>query len=368
MKTTVSLSRCRVRGQRFWRVRWHDQGKVKRKFFTGREAAEAHASKLREEAVGVRQLLAAIPQPDQEKLVMLYNEAQRRGVDLLALLAAPTEAPSLAPSLQNVLNEMVVAKRNSGRSARYLYGLQNVLEKFIRGREELPVDKISLHDVEAFLDARKLCSRSTLRARIASLMNFAVRRGYRMDNPTARLEASIFHHKTPAVFTVKEVEKCLKWLRKNPHGLGWFVLSTFAGLRPEEAQLTTWQDVHFKEGWIRVEAQTSKVRQRRVVYPLPMVMAWLKLAKKLNCLMPLGEQGRRYCLLQLRAQLGWSEWKQDCTRHTAASMWLAHTGSAEKVATALGHSESVLRKHYMALVTKADAEKFWNLLPSAKPA
>ena len=47
--------------------------------------------------------------------------------------------------------------------------------------------------------------------------------------------------------------------------------------------------------------------------------------------------------------------------HTCASMWLASSGSAATVATALGHSESVLRKNYMALVTQAEAAKFWAL-------
>ena len=47
--------------------------------------------------------------------------------------------------------------------------------------------------------------------------------------------------------------------------------------------------------------------------------------------------------------------------HTAASMMLARTGEVEKTAFALGNSEAILRKHYMALVTKADAEKFWKL-------
>ena len=56
---------------------------------------------------------------------------------------------------------------------------------------------------------------------------------------------------------------------------------------------------------------------------------------------------------------GTNRWR--VRRHSAASYWLADCGSAATVATALGHSDSVLKKHYMALVTKADAEKFWKL-------
>ena len=62
-----------------------------------------------------------------------------------------------------------------------------------------------------------------------------------------------------------------------PHSILAFELKllNFAGLRPEEAAKTTWAMINFKEGWIRVEAQTSKIRQRRVVYAPPMAMAWL---------------------------------------------------------------------------------------------
>ena len=42
---------------------------------------------------------------------------------------------------------------------------------------------------------------------------------------------------------------------------------------------------------------------------------------------------------------------------------VAETGNAAQIATALGHSENVLRKNYMALVTKNEAQAFWRLKP-----
>jgi len=72
----------------------------------------------------------------------------------------------------------------------------------------------------------------------------------------------------PAIFTVEQTGIALDWFRKEwTRALPWFLLSTFCGLRPEEALQTTHSDIHFDEGWIKVEAQTTKVRQRRIVYP-----------------------------------------------------------------------------------------------------
>jgi integrase len=145
--------------------------------------------------------------------------------------------------------------------------------------------------------------------------------------------------------------------------MAWFVLSTFAGLRPEEAEQTTWDMIHFDEGWIRVEEQTTKVRQRRVVTPHIMAMLWLQHAKDRGALLPITPKIRKNDRNELRAHLGWKVWKQDVTRHSAASYWLADSGDAKTVAHALGHGEDVLKRRYMALVTKLEAAKYWLFTP-----
>jgi len=363
MATKVSISKCKIRKEPFWRVRWHENGVVRRKFFGSQAAAETHASKVRGELVGARQLLASIPQHEQEQLVMVYNEAKRRGVDLLALLAAPAVATVASPALSVVLDEMELAKRKAGRDEGYLKSLRQIVDMFGAGQEKMPINKLTHLDVEKFLDSKLIASRSTLRARLSTLFCFAVRRGYRSDNPCDRLETQTPVAALPCVFTVEDTKKCLDWLRQNPRSLAWFVLSALAGLRPEEAEKTEWREINFTEGFIKVEAQTTKTRQRRIVYPLPVAMKWLKLAKKLKSQLPLTVKTRKADRDQLRALLEWPKWKQDITRHSAASYWLAHCGSAATVATALGHSEQIMRKNYMALVTKTEAAKFWALTP-----
>jgi integrase len=364
MNHKISVSKCLVRGVVKWRVRWHELGRVHRKFFSGRDSADAHAATVRGDAISARKRLQALPQADQEHLFGIYTEATKRNISLASVVSLlPLTSKSESPAIETVLAEMEIAKRKAGRAGRYLHSLNVIGSGLMQGREKLAVDKFTVQDVERFLDSKNIQSRSTLRARLSTLFKFAVRRGYRSDNPCNQLESVTLAHVPPAILTVAETKKCLDWLRLNPRSLGWFVLSTFAGLRPEEAEKTSWREINFKEGWIRVEAQTTKVRQRRVVYPPPVAIAWLRVAKRLKSSLPLGQRSRTRDRISLRGLLGWSEWKQDCTRHTAASMWLASCGSAATVGTALGHSESVLRRHYMAVVTKADAEKFYALKP-----
>jgi len=227
--------------------------------------------------------------------------------------------------------------------------------------------RISLRDVEGFLDSRNLSYRQTIRARLSTLFRFAVRRGYRPDNPCDRLESIKIHKDPPTILTVEQTTRCLEWLEsERSRAFAWFVLTTIAGLRPEEAQRTSWKEINFDEGWIRVEAQTTRVRQRRVVYPHPTAMLWLSRAKEGKAELPIERQPRRRAVRGLRTLLGFKKWPKDVTRHSAASYWLAETGNAAQIASALGHSESALRKNYMALVTKNEAQEFWQLKPQPK--
>ena len=320
---------------------------------------------MRGDSVTARKRIALLPQQDIEQLLFIYDDALRRSIPLSSVVSLIANGKTAAsPKISVVATEMETAKRKAGRANDYLKSLNQIIKQFSKGRERMPIDQFTVKDVESYLESKNIQSRATLRSRLSTLFEFAIRRGYRADNPCSRLEAITHTPEPPSVMTAKEVEKALKWLVLNPRSLAWFALTTFAGLRPEEAQNTRWKDVHIDEGWIKVEAQTTKVRQRRVVYPLPVALDWLKRAKKMKSELPLSPKKQLKDRKLLRRVLGWNEWKQDVTRHTAASYWLAQCGSVSTVATALGHSEAILRKNYMALVTRAQAEEFWKVVKS----
>ena len=97
-------------------------------------------------------------------------------------------------------------------------------------------------------------------------------------------------------------------------------------------------------------------------------LAWLRAARALGVTLPLNTT-QRFCAVRgLVEALGWPTWKQDVTRHSAATYMLATSESAAAVANTLGNSESILRRHYLALVTRPQAEAFWAVPPPAVPA
>lgn len=350
-----------------WRVRWCENGKDKSARHETKSEAESYAAELRTQKESRRDDWQSLSVYERSNLISAYSEAKRLGVDIhRAVLLASQSKPVTSKPIGTVIDELRLAKLNSGKSPKYVKILAIVLNQFVKGRETMDINRFTLKDVESFMDSKNLAYRQTLRGRLSTLFNFAVRRGYRMDNPCNRLEQIKVTAKPPAIFTIEQVKTSVEWLNKNAkHGLPWFVLSALCGLRPEEAEKTTKADIHFTEGFIRVEAQTTKVRQRRVVYPLPEAMELLESALKLGTL-PLSSGERRWMLSGrpgkskgLRDVLGFKVWPKDITRHTAASYWLASDGSAAHVSEMLGHSEKTLKKHYKALVTKKEAEEFW---------
>lgn len=364
MSKKINVTQLRVRGAKMTQVQWHDEtGRRRRKFFGNRAAAEAFATHLRGAALAIDGRIAIMPRDDRDKMLFAWEEAKRRNIDLVKLIASAPEVSDATATIGDVLTDLIAIKRRAGITDLYLYNLRRIIRKFFKGRERDRIDKFTLADVEIFLHSNSIGYRPTLRARLSSLFRFAIRRGYCEKNPCDQLESVKMTRPPPPFLTVDQMVEILKWFAINPKAFGWFILSTFAGLRPEEAAKTRWADIHFSEGWIKVEAQTTKVRQRRVVYPPAMVFDWLRAAEELKTKMPVGAKVLQKERWKFREVLGFKKWPPDVTRHTAASYWLSTTGDTARVASALGHSENVLKKNYMAIVTKVDAEKFWNLKP-----
>ena len=59
----------------------------------------------------------------------------------------------------------------------------------------------------------------------------------------------------------------------------------------------------------------------------------------------------------------------DVLRHTFISMFVAKFRSVGEAALQAGNSEGIIRRHYLDLKSKEEAEEFWGILPQrAAPA
>jgi integrase len=341
------------RGKMRYRVSYYDGGKRVRPSFPTKAAADSEAARLRNDIAQLGSVWINLPAAERSQLMAAWDKAKKNGVDLMTLAEKPPAPPvvSSAKKLSEIITELIGAKDSAGRDSEYTKSLKRVLNQFAKGKESVPIDLVTFEHVETFINTKRLAYRATIRARLSTMFNFAMRRHYIKNNPCTQLEAITYHKPPPQIFKPEELKALLKWLVKNPKGMTWFVLTTLCGLRPDEARKTPKEKIQTDAGIIVVDTQTTKVRERRVVTPMKEAMEWLNLSLKLGGKTPFSKQVKKRLLKQLRKVVGFTVWPKDITRHTAATIWLARIKSAAEVAEQLGNSERVLKRDYKALIT-----------------
>ena len=74
---------------------------------------------------------------------------------------------------------------------------------------------------------------------------------------------------------------------------------------------------------------------------------------------------RNFDKIRKAAEIPISDWPKNAMRHTAGSMHFAMFQDAAKTCALLGHrSDETLFTHYRALVSKSQAEEFYNIKPT----
>jgi integrase len=362
----ITVRAARANGRRVWVVDRQELGKRKRSFHESKAAAEAAAAEIRAQKHAMGEAWLTLSVQDRNRLMVVWNKAVERGIDLEALVDGAEAVPTTKITLGVAIEKLLDHGRQGARSKRYLYQLGNALGRFAEGRESVKLTSIEPADVASWLSGHSQWTRATYRQRLSALFRFAVHQGWLDRNPVVRVASVRIVTKTPTILSAPQHVAALRSLLRRPRGLAWYVLSCLCGLRPEEAARTEWKNILLDADTplIRVEAQTSKIRQRRIVYPHPTAVAWLRFARETKKgELPLGSEPRRAVIIALRKAVGFAKWPQDVTRHTAASYWLAERQDASALAESLGHSVDVLKRHYRAVVTREEASRFWSITP-----
>lgn len=270
--------------------------------------------------------------------------------------------PHASPKLVDAIPQLLESKRVAGRRPNYVASLERYLLRFAEDRKTVPISLVSVDDIEAWFAKRNETpsAKASNLGRIGALFSFAKRRGWVGENPVDRMEKSRIDYPPPRILTVAQVEKIMSAVKSEmPLVIPYLTLALFAGIRPEEISKLSWSVVDLNAGIVTINASASKTRSRRIVHLMPNAIEWLKLGGNL----PPTMHRLRAMFDVMNAALGVEKFPRDCCRHSAASYLLAHLGDIGKVATELGNSVSILQKHYLELVQKSEAEKFWNIRP-----
>lgn len=384
----MKIRRLNRRARAEFVLDYYAGGKRVRRWFKSRAAAEGEASALKEQKRTCGEAWIDLDPAERSDLMLLHSEARAKGVTLrqvwTAYLSGKLDAePLQRRSLRQAIEETVAAKTGENLRDRYVSELENYLQTFASGREELPVDRVTVADVEQWFELRgeALTMRRSNLGRLSAMFDVAWRRGYIRENPCLRITPPKVDLRPPVILTPAEAKRLLETCRKDkPRLVPWLVLGLFAGVRPEELEKLRWADVDLTNGVVTIDAAASKTRRRRTVPLVHRVenlegkrktlvefspaLQWLKLCrvgKPAELITPPKSTLRRD-RADLRQAAG-VQWQHDLLRHTSASYLLTLLGDAAKVANFFGHSVRILEANYKNLVAVPDSRLFWSLKP-----
>lgn len=279
----------------------------------------------------------------------------------------------------DVVAELLTLKKSRGGAERYVSDLKFRLDKFA-DRFQCNIGSVQTSDIQAWLDGLKLSSQSYANnRRVAHLLfEFAVARGYCLDNPALKVERPKIRNGEVKIFTPDEARRLLAAVTED--FLPCLAIGLFAGLRSAEIERLEWCDVDLKQGHIVVGADKAKTASRRIVPVCENLAEWLSLTpetKRKGAIWPHGRDWfHKTQLATARAtevkadeEKGVAaqkpvKWKANGCRHSFASYSFALSNDAGRVAGYCGNSAKVIHRHYRQLVTPADAKEFFSIKPA----
>jgi integrase len=339
-------------------------GKRHRLFFKTNKAARLKSAEIKSDfaAVGRRWTNGSATQ--KAKVIHILEEIHERGLTLQQVWdtykSGKIAYNKSGKKISEAIEEVLAIKTAANLRPKYLSELRRYLRLFARGKESMDVGRFGVAEIEAWFAGRNESPSARIGnlGKLSALFDHCWRRDYIKDNPCLRVEKPYVEVGVPKIFSIEQCERLMETAMKTDKNLiPELALGLFAGVRPDEVSRLNWDKIDLKRKLLTIDAAASKVRHRRLVNLHPACVAWLKLGGELPSLV---NHRRRMDMLKKTAEI--YEWPHDVLRHTAASHLVALHG-ARTAAEILGHSETMLFKHYRELVRPEETKRFWNILP-----
>lgn len=203
--------------------------------------------------------------------------------------------------------------------------------------------------------------------------NWAKKRRYTDNNPCALIEIATDGRRI-GCYSASEVERMFHLCEARYQDLlPYLAICTFAGVRPSECLKLKWENVHFEADppSIFVRKSTIAVKDYDRLVPIePNLLTWLQLCRKDSG--PIIFPNHRKRFDSFKIEIGFCLLKKnpdgpkfipDGLRHTYASYWFALHKNFGALAANMGNSHAMIRNHYNKGVPKAEATKFWEIVP-----
>ncbi len=275
-----------------------------------------------------------------------------------------------APTVSEIVEKLLADAESNHRRESTVKDLSCRLNVFAETFGSRRIAEITREELKDWLQDPTLSARSRINysVKVSQLFNFAIVNSWCEYNVAASIPRPDAEDSEPSIFTVEQVSHLLEHASEYDL-LAYIAIGLFAGLRSAELLRLDWSAIKLAERTIIVGAAVAKKRSRRVVEINDTLAAWLpQCAKSRGAIVDGSRNGLYDRLRKLAKAAGVNEWPNNGLRHSCASYTLALTGDAVRTAYQLGNSADMIHRHYKALVTKAEAERFFALHPATSAA
>jgi len=362
-----------------WRVDGRLHGvRIRKNFKTRDEAAAEKAAlelKALQAASGIRPAATFLTDAQLRQAEDAFRRLAGHAGTLLGYLdfaLANYRAPDQQRPLADAAAEYYATKKTEHErtllSMRQLRSIENELSALKAYFPQTLVSDFTAPKLVPYLERGKpsLKTYNNRRGLLSTFFKFAFQRDWVAQNPIEKTPHYRINHRRGSAMTItaEQAAKLMVFVENYEAGemVPYFAICLFAGVRPclRFGEISKLKPASVKRdtGVIHIEPEVSKVRTKRLVTIQSNLAAWLR-AYPLEQFPIIPKNAvnmhRRIC-----DEFGLTH---DVLRHTFISMFVAKFRSMGEAALQAGNSESIIRKHYLDLKSKEEAEQFWSIMP-----
>jgi integrase len=351
---------------RQWRVIGYIDGKRKQYWFSTEKEAKADAADRNRErsAYGSKVNLDSDARLEAFRASELLRPHGKTILDAvhfyLSHLARLSASIPVTEFAGKVRLEFDRRKTTGESSVRHYTSMLETIKKFEERFRDRQLSTITDSEIKNWLSALPLAIKTRNRhlGYLRNAFGLAFKEWHVLPtNPLTEVEP--FHNPAAKgrkieILTPEEMQRFLSAL--DTDWLPFFAISAFTGLRREEVSRLDWSETKLERSLIDLPFSKSKNGKRKLEeVPANLLDILSPFVRTEGSVKP----RKKLALAMTKAALAAGiEWKQNCLRHSFCSYAVALKG-LDWTATQADHSTRMLRDHYLEVVTKEDAERYW---------
>jgi integrase len=357
-----------LNGNKHWYIIGRPEGDRVRAWFRTKEEAQAEANerntkmrKLGERAVTLDHALVA-PATRGATLLQVYGKTVEDAIQFYLAHLKSLHASCTGNQLVERVKAEFARRLSAGEiSPRHIQSMDETLRKFLEKYGDTNLATVTATDIKQWLSGMNLAIKTRNRhlGYVKNALGIGKDFGLLAENPLQGAELfrdPAKNHPQVDILTTDQLSAFLSFV--HPETIPFFTISAFTGLRRAEVERLDWSEVKLERKLIDLPASKSKNHRRKLIEVPDNLLAWLKPhERKSGSVKP---NRKLQWVMEQAADKAGIVWTPNVLRHSFCSYAVAAKGFTWTSLQA-DHSERMLREHYREVVTKQDAEKYWNI-------